>query len=397
MFDVETLRLMLGIVSLAVLALFYLGVYRPTHSPFSGWWTIALLCAAASSVLLLANGTDLQVYTNPSSTFVSVVGAICVWFATRSLRKRPNPVWLLAVAPILAVVVACFDQPSTNIWAGNGLLFALMASGFSLGAWEVWGAWAQRRSEPDARDSGEAITALAVSGIAATVLGVLYVARFALYMGLGSDHPLFTGAVGSSTTSVTLLICLVAVTFSVSAIGWDQRTRALRRRAAEDDLTGLLGRTSFLARAQDAIAGSGGRRSGQSWLVIADLDNFKPINDEFGHQAGDRTLQRFAEVARGALRSSDAIGRLGGDEFGFVLENLGEEAVLARLEEIRERLAAGPDALGHVLPTASFGVAQCLADLTLSEVLGRADAALYDAKDAGRDRASVFQDAPGVR
>ena len=225
---------MLGIVSLAVLALFYLGVYRPTHSPFSGWWTIALLCAAASAVLLLANGTGLQLYANPASTFVSVVGAICVWFATRSLRRRPNPVWLLAVAPTLAVVVACFDQPATNIWAGNGLLFALMAAGFSLGAWEVWGAWALRRAEPDARDSGEAITALAVSGIAATVLGVLYVARFALYMGLGHDHPLFTGAVGSATTSVTLLICLVAVTFSVSAIGWDQRTRALRRRVAED-------------------------------------------------------------------------------------------------------------------------------------------------------------------
>ena len=397
MFDVETLRLMVGVVSLAVLALFYLGVYRPTHSPFSGWWTLALICAALSACLLLGDGTAAQVIANPASTGVSAMGAICVWFATRSLRERTNRVWLLAVIPLACVIAAAFDHPSSNIWAGNGLLFAVMAVGFTAAAVEVWTTWAERRAQPDARDSGEAITALAVSGIAASVLATLFTVRAVLFVVVGAEHPTFTHVVGSATTWVVMLICLVAVTFSVSAIGWDQRTRALRRRAAEDDLTGLLGRTSFLARAQDAITESGGRRARQAWLVIADLDNFKPINDEFGHQAGDRTLQAFADVARGALRSSDAIGRLGGDEFGFVLENLDRGAVLARLEEMRSRLAAGPDALGHRLPTASFGVAECQADLSLSEVLGRADAALYEAKGAGRNRAAVFEGAPEVR
>ncbi|MGC4173950.1 GGDEF domain-containing protein [Demequina sp.] len=397
MFDIETLRLMLAVVSLAVLALFFLGVYRPTHSPFSGWWTLALVCAASSAVFLLGNGTPTQVYLNPASTGVSAMGAVCVWFATRSLRKRANRVWVLVVIPASCVGVALLDSPSSNEWAGNGVLFAVMAAGFTAGAYEVWGAWAQRRGEPDAAESGEAITALAVSGIAASVLSLLYLSRFVLYMVLGKDDPVFTGVVGSATTSIVLLICLVAVTFSVSAIGWDQRTRALRRRATEDDLTGLLGRSSFLARAQDAISSAGGRRARQAWLVIADLDNFKPINDEFGHQAGDRSLQAFAEVARGALRATDAIGRLGGDEFGIVLENVGEDAVRARLDEIRRRLALEPDAAGHELPTVSFGVAECNDQLTLSEVLGRADAALYDAKAAGRDRVAVYSEAPGVR
>lgn len=384
---------MVGVVSLAVLALFYLGVYRPTHSPFSGWWTFALICAASSAMLLLGDGTSWQVVTNPASSVVSAMGAVCVWFATRSLRHRSNPIWLLVAVPFVCLAAAVVDHPSTNNWAGNGLLFAVMAVGFSAAAFEVWGAWAQRRAEPDARDSGEAIMALAVSAIAASTLGTLFTLRAVLYVGVGHDHPLFTRAVGSSTTWVVMLICLVAVTFSVSAIGWDQRTRDLRRQAAEDDLTGLLGRTSFLARAQEAIAGSGGRRVRRAWLVIADLDNFKPINDEYGHQAGDRTLQAFADVARGALRTSDALGRLGGDEFGIVLENVGEEAVLARLEEVRRRLALGSDPAGHQLPTVSFGVAECHAELTLSEVLGRADAALYDAKNAGRDQAAVFSEA----
>ena len=394
--DLETLRFMLAVVSVVVLALFYLGVYRPTHSPFSGWWTLALICAAASSTLLLANGSGLQVVANPSASAVEAMGATCVWFATRSLGARRSPVWLLAVPPIACVIAALPDHPSSNVWAGNGVLFAFMAAGFGLGALEVWRAWHLRRSEPDARQSGEAITALAVSAIAGTLLGLLYAIRLALYLWVGHNDVLFTDVVGSGTASVTLMVCLVAVTFSVSAIGWDQRTRDLRRQAAEDDLTGLLGRTSFLARAQDAIAQSGGRRAHRAWLVIADIDNFKPINDELGHQAGDRTLQAFADVARGALRSSDAIGRLGGDEFGFVFENVQKEAMLARLEEIRRLLASGADDTGHQLPTVSFGVAECHAELSLSEVMGRADAALYDAKRNGRDRVAVYRADPAA-
>jgi len=394
--DVETLRLMLAVVSLAVLALFYLGVYRPTHSPFSGWWTFSLLCAASSSLLFLGNESSAQVFTNPAANAVSAAGATGVWFATRSLRQRPSPVWLLAVPSVICVGAAAIEHPSSNSWAGNAVLFAVMAAGFTAGAFEVWGTWAQRRSEADRRESSEAITALLVSALAGTVLSVLYITRFVLFVALGPEHRVFATVAGSGVTTLILLVCLVAVTFSVSAIGWDQRTRDLRRRASEDDLTGLLGRTAFLVRAQDAIDGSGGRRNRRAWLVIADIDNFKPINDEFGHQAGDRTLQYFAEVVRVTLRSSDAIGRLGGDEFGFVLENLEQEAVLARLADVRRRLAESRDA-GQVLPTVSFGVAECHAELSLSEVLGRADAALYEAKGAGRDRAAVFQDSPGVR
>lgn len=397
MFDVETLRLMVGIVSIVVLALFYLGVYRPTHSPFSGWWTISLLCAAASSLLLLGNSTPAQAIANPLSTAVSSVGALCVWFATRSLRNVRSPVWLLAVAPVMCLVVALLDDPANDSWAGNGLLFAVMSAAFVAGAVEVWATWAHRRVDPDRRDSAEAINALVVSAIAATVLSALYVVRFVLFMMLGNEHPTFKALVGSPTASIVLLLCLVAVTFSVSALGWDQRTRELRRRAAEDDLTGLLGRSAFLARAQEALSQSGGRRAHTAWLVISDLDNFKPINDEFGHQAGDRTLQVFAQVVRDTLRASDAVGRLGGDEFGIVMESVEQDMVLQRLDAVRAALAAGSDGAGHDLPTVSFGVAQCHSELSLSEVLGRADSALYAAKNAGRDRAAVFEDAPGVR
>ena len=390
MLDVETLRFVLAVVSLAVLALFFLGVYRPTHSPFSGWWTISLLCAATSSLLLLGDDTSAQTFTNPASSAVAAMGAVGVWFATRSLRQRRSSVWLLLAAGAACAVAGAFDHPSWNQWAGNGLLFGVMAAGFCAGAYEVWATWVQRRREPDRRDSSEAITALLVCGLAGTALSALYVARFALFILSGPDHEWFAKVGGSGPATLVLLICLVAVTFSVSAIGWDQRTRDLRRRATEDDLTGLLGRTAFLARAQEAIDGSGGRRAKRAWLVIADIDNFKPINDSRGHQAGDHTLQVFADIARRASRSSDAIGRLGGDEFGFVLENSEPGAMLERLDQIRELLAQGDDGAGYSMPTVSFGVAECMPNYSLSETLGHADAALYEAKAAGRDRAELF-------
>jgi len=306
-FDVMTLRFVVGLVSLTVLALFYLAVFRPTRSAFSGWWSLALLCASASSAFLLADGTPFQVVSNPASTAASAAGAMCVYFAARSLRPKGNSVWLLIVATLVCVVGAAFDEPATNDWAGNGLLFAVMAAAFTAGAVEVWGTWSIRRNSPDARDSGEAITALVVSALAATLLATMYILRLTLYVTLGHEHPTFTQIVGSPTAALTLLICLVAVTFSVSGIGWDQRTRELRYQVARDDLTGLLGRAAFVARADEAIAASGGRRESQTWLVIADVDNFKPVNDEFGHQAGDRTLQAFADAARGAMRTADTV------------------------------------------------------------------------------------------
>ena len=393
MLDVDTLRVLLAVVTLCVLLLFYLGVYRPTHSPFSGWWTLALVCAASSSSLLLLNGTVVQVIANPLSTLLSAAGAMCVWFATRSLRSRPSPVWLLAVVPVGCFAVALFDSPSTNTWAGNGVLFGVMAGGFGAGAFEVWGTYSQRREERDGAEGSEAVMAVLVSAIAGTILAVLYVARFIAYMIVGPLDGFFTNYLGTAVTSLTLMLCLVAVTFSISAIGWDQRTRELRRRALEDDLTGLLGRAAFFARVQKSLNEAGGRRNRRSWLVIADLDDFKPVNDAFGHAAGDRTLQRFATVAKGALRSSDAIGRLGGDEFGIVFEGVELSVVVARLDVIRARLAQTENGTGRPMPTVSFGVAECSNDLTVGALFGRADAALYRAKRSGRNQTAVYDEA----
>lgn len=389
MLDLFTLRVVLGGVSVVVLALFYLGVYRPTRSSFSLWWSWSLVFAGATAIFLMGDGTPVQPVTNPASTVASAIGSVCVWYAGRSLRTLANPRWVIIVAPVACLAAALTDKPSENIWAGNGLLFAVMAAFFVMGAIEVWRAWQERRSAPDALASSQALVGLFVVAVSGTIIAFMQAMRAVLFVADGPYGGLFSVLTGSVVANTLVILTLVAVTFSISAIGWDQSTRDLRRRADEDDLTGLFGRAMFLARVREAITTSGGRRGRTSWLAIADLDDFKPVNDEFGHLAGDRVLLHFAEVARTCVGESDAVGRLGGDEFGFVIGG-DEDGVRARLEELRGRLVEDGAVVGDRLVTASFGVARCEPHLTLSEMLSRADAALYEAKRGGRNRVAVY-------
>lgn len=383
------MRIALGGVSLTVLVLFYLGVYRPTKSSFSGWWSISLLCAAASTLLLLFNGTPAQIVANPASTVLSVAGATCVWFATRSLRRQKLPLWMLGVAPALGLVPALLDDPANNIWAGNGPMFVYMGALFAAAAAEVWLAWVARRAQGDHELNGEAVVALLVSAIAASALGAYYLMRSVVFLVAGPDSDLFETMAGSGPTTGILLVCLVAVTFSVSAVGWDQQTQELRRRAMEDDLTRLLGRAEFRLQAERMFAQARSNRE-SAVLVVADLDHFKAVNDAHGHAAGDRALVEFADTLRASLRPGELAGRLGGEEFGLVLlGDRGDEAA-ARLDAMSADFLARSRSFDFFLPTVSYGITGFEDGDTVAEIFERADMALYRAKADGRDRAVAY-------
>jgi len=159
-------------------------------------------------------------------------------------------------------------------------------------------------------------------------------------------------------------------------------------RSETDRLSGLLNRRGFEERAVPALANL--RRSGlPGAIVIADLDHFKQVNDQFGHEAGDTVIAGFARILSQAAGTYFVPARLGGEE--FVVFMPGVEAAGARLfaESVRqafsrERLEAIP-----TQPTASFGVAQIEIEDSLADAIRRADGALYDAKREGRDRVRV--------
>jgi diguanylate cyclase (GGDEF)-like protein len=121
---------------------------------------------------------------------------------------------------------------------------------------------------------------------------------------------------------------------------------------------------------------------------VADIDWFKSVNDRFGHHGGDRILQAFSTIAQGELRSIDFIGRYGGDEFLLVLIQTSLAGGRECAERVRRQMeqTSGSHLERNGLVTVSIGVAQYRPGETLDSTLQRADAALYRAKSAGRNR-----------
>jgi diguanylate cyclase len=155
----------------------------------------------------------------------------------------------------------------------------------------------------------------------------------------------------------------------------------------QDPLTGTLNRRGI----DDAFrqeASRCDRHGSRLCVALIDLDDFKQLNDRYGHPAGDRALVHVCSLIRGTLRPTDRIGRLGGEEFLLLLADAGAEDTAAVMERIRRELAATPLQEGDsaIGITFSCGVAERAAREPLEPLVARADAALYQAKRTGKDR-----------
>jgi diguanylate cyclase (GGDEF)-like protein len=189
-----------------------------------------------------------------------------------------------------------------------------------------------------------------------------------------------------------LVLVTAALTAVVTVRQWaslQEHSRLLQKYhtlAATDALTGLSSRRRLLELAESEFDHA--KHSGQPLSVLMiDVDHFKQINDRFGHQVGDQVLCILAEICRSQMRPQDLIGRYGGDELVVVLPDTdacGASAVANRLQE-RLRELFEHDQIGPAVITLSIGVAELADTRSLDALLARADTALYNAKDGGRD------------
>ncbi|MBB3981571.1 diguanylate cyclase (GGDEF)-like protein [Sphingobium fontiphilum] len=161
----------------------------------------------------------------------------------------------------------------------------------------------------------------------------------------------------------------------------------LREQLDRDPLTNVLNRRGLESAARRAIANAH-RHKRPLTMVICDIDDFKSLNDGHGHIAGDAALRGFAQLLHDGVRRGDVVGRLGGDEFGILLVDTPVEAAIEVMERIRRSVAEAD--LRITLPRAlraSFGLSELLPeDSHMDDLVHRADKALYEAKNAGRDR-----------
>lgn len=167
----------------------------------------------------------------------------------------------------------------------------------------------------------------------------------------------------------------------------------LRQLSHRDHLTGLMNRRAFDDLAPTQLA-QAERHHWPLALLLFDLDHFKRINDQYGHETGDQVLQHVAQLAQAHLRSSDLLARYGGEEFIALLLNCDDQSAQQLSERLREAVAQQPLRLpdGSLLAlSASFGLAARPAGhlTSLPELFSQADAALYAAKAQGRNQVKL--------
>ncbi|WP_395373691.1 diguanylate cyclase [Marinicella sp. W31] len=161
----------------------------------------------------------------------------------------------------------------------------------------------------------------------------------------------------------------------------------MRHQAITDQLTGLLNRRGFYDKAHDLQA-QAQEHNLPIGVIIADIDHFKNVNDNFGHQIGDQALQSFAELVTNSCDPNDVIGRIGGEEFAFLLYSQDLNTTQATAEQIRTTLQQTRihNSDQNIGITASFGIAELAPGGSIIDALKMADHALYRAKTQGRNR-----------
>jgi diguanylate cyclase (GGDEF)-like protein len=166
--------------------------------------------------------------------------------------------------------------------------------------------------------------------------------------------------------------------------------------AHEDALTGVLNRRGFLRDLTRALAFAA-RYNAPAALLLADLDAFKPVNDRYGHPVGDKALRHVADLLRANIRASDSVGRVGGDEFAFIIWQVDAPAAEQKARFIEELIAAAPLTIGTAALRlgASVGATLLRAEDAPEEALARADRAMYARKEERGERARSAQVDPG--
>ncbi|PWJ47983.1 diguanylate cyclase (GGDEF) domain-containing protein [Quadrisphaera granulorum] len=322
-----------------------------------GYQAYTVLAVHAVHLLVIwLTGAPARVDVILASAGVWVV--LLVWVKTRGTRLRDGEVaGLCSTGAVIAVVNGLFAQPPTHVaFIAVGLVGMLLSTC--------------------------SFTSLAVARV---VLPVVLVGQVMLQLGTFGTS-VTSLAVAGFTVAATLGACQLVLSAKAAL---DEALARADQAARTDPLTGLLNRRA-LAQAFGAVraAAPGGHRAA---VVALDLDHFKRINDEHGHDAGDDVLRRVADVMRAHTRQGDLLVRLGGEELAWVGSWADAEEAHASADRLRAAVAAAPSQ--GIPVTTSAGVAFST-DAThaapdaeaLSRLLVRADVALYEAKRAGRDR-----------
>jgi diguanylate cyclase (GGDEF)-like protein len=230
------------------------------------------------------------------------------------------------------------------------------------------------------------------------------VAQFGLVWSGEPGFSLQRGLTHFTVSTVSLMaLAVVAMWISAMRVRISRQSDELRQTlvqaqalATTDMLTGLLNRRAMTDQLESELARVS--RSGNPVCVaLIDIDHFKKVNDHYGHRMGDEVLRAFASLAQGDLRQVDQLGRWGGEEFLLMMPHVDASQAWVAVERLRNRIAAHPMGdSGNLTVTISAGLAQFSHGESLDRWIERADQALYQAKQSGRNRCLIAEQPPAT-
>jgi diguanylate cyclase (GGDEF)-like protein len=379
--DVNTLFLVTIYVEVILGLLLLFAWVQNTALTAVAWWGFANLFRAASVVLFGMYGSVPDLISIDLANAVLFTAFALTWTGARVFdHHRPQPVLLFAGAALWLIVcrIPSVEASFTvRVLLSSGIITAYTWAT----AYEFW----RGRSEPLV-SRWPAIFMLFAHG-------ALYLLRtpFGALLPWSSTSNEMFESVWLTVISFEALLFTISIAFILLAMAKERAEYRHRTAALADPLTGIANRRAFL---QDGAMLLKRQASDPRPIAVMllDLDNFKSINDRFGHAVGDRVLQLFAQIGSRCMRRIDLFGRLGGEEFAALLFDATRERACAVAEEIRASFAGvSSEVEGRpVVATVSIGIAMNNdAMLDLSALLAQADHALYRAKDNGRNRIEI--------
>ena len=372
----DPITLLTMTIALAAAAALYLAVeWRTVRGPSLLFWStgFAIISVGSTLALLRSSGILLIGIWFANGLLVTAHWLFLLGVA-RFTETRLSRAWYMIFALWLGLLLLP-DQPwwSKVMLAANSLLISLLmvkASGLL-------------------RPHGKSLSVGAVQlRYVLLAHGLFYFSKAvtAVMPGTLIDLAAFRGAIIQiSLVEGTMAVMLIAL--SMTGSERHRREKRIARLAARDPLTALYNRRALEMRGQRLLESVSAARPGA--LLLMDVDNFKLVNDLYGHSAGDRLLVALSEIIRSALPKGALVARLGGDEFVMLLSDTSSEQILALGRTLREAF--------HSIASETFSTPQPVtlsigANLfsqpppSLAALLERSDAALYESKRGGRNR-----------
>jgi diguanylate cyclase (GGDEF)-like protein len=345
------------------------------------WWGFAHLLRAASVTLFGLYGSVPDVISIDLANAILFTSFAVTWTGARLFDHR-KPEFVLLFAGAALWLVACRIPGFSDTLDLRALLSSGIITAYTFAAaFEFW----RGRSEP------------LVSRWPAICLLLAHGTLYLLRTPLGSllpwlaNNDTLLGSVWLSVLSFEALLFTIAIAFILLAMAKERAEYRHKTAAMIDSLTGISNRRAFLQAGEQHFKRQVNNPRPTA-VMLLDLDNFKSINDRYGHAIGDQILETFAKVSSSCLRRIDLFARLGGEEFAALLHDTARDRALAVAEQIRSAFAAATREVEGlpVAGTVSIGIVVAHDGvLDLSALLVQADHALYRAKHAGRNRIEV--------